>query len=255
MNKTFTRFILLVVGFVGSWLLLAQIDWMTHFGIREKTDATEKALGDLYWESIKSGEIVIEDEAVVEPVDQLLTHICKKNGIDRSEVKLHVIQKSEINAFALPDGHMVILTGLINFAEHESELAGVIGHELAHIQRNHIMKTLIKEVGLSVLVSMTTGDAGGVLVQETLRTLTSSAYSRKLEAEADKYAVKYLAKADMNPEGLANFLYRLAEEAADMPEILNWVSTHPETKARAVEIVNHMEANEFEEQAVLDDAT
>lgn len=251
MQKTSTRFFLLTFTFVGSWLLLGQVNWMEMFGIREKSDATEEALGELYWDQVSAGKTVITDATVVDPVDKILTKICKENDIDRETIKLHVLDDSDINAFALPDGHLVILRGLINFADNEAELAGVIGHELAHIERNHIMKTLIKEVGLAVLVSMTTGDAGGVIVQESLRTLTSSAYSRTLEAEADEYAVTYLAKANINPEGLANFLYRLADEMPKMPDILNWISTHPETKERAVEIVNHITKQEFTATDVL----
>ena len=80
------------------------------------------------------------------------------------------------NAFALPGGHLVLYTGLINASDNFEEVTGVIGHELAHIELNHVMKRLVREIGLSALISMTTGESNPQVVLETAKLLSSSAF-------------------------------------------------------------------------------
>ncbi|TBR18832.1 MAG: M48 family metallopeptidase, partial [Chitinophagaceae bacterium] len=121
---------------------------------------------------------------------------------------------------------------------NENELSGVISHELAHIELNHVMKKLVKEVGLSVLLSMTTG-SGGELVKEIVRLISSSAYDRSLETEADLHAVEYMLNSHLNPEALANFLYRLSNNKDDLSKHLDWVSTHPNPEERAETIIDN----------------
>jgi predicted Zn-dependent protease len=136
---------------------------------------------------------------------------------------------------------LVIYTGLIAACENEAELYGVIGHELAHMEKNHVMNKLIKEIGLSVLISMTTGNGNAEMIKEAIKHLSSTAYDRSLETEADLTAVEYLEKASINPEPFANFLYRLADETKHLPSQIYWISTHPESKERAEEIIQHIQ--------------
>ena len=91
-----------------------------------------------------------------------MSKVCRANSIDRGKIKVHVLENSEVNAFALPAGHLVIYSGLIDDAGSAEELSGVICHELAHITEKHVMKSLAKELGLSVLISATTGEGSDV---------------------------------------------------------------------------------------------
>src|SRR5690606_22581823 len=120
----------------------------------------------------------------------LLDHLCRENQIDRKKIKLHVLRKSDINAFALPDNHLVFYSGLIESAHSEAEVLGVMGHELAHLEKRHVMKKLAKELGLTAIITMTTGNKGGQTIQQVVKLLSSSAYDRELEREADKTAVE-----------------------------------------------------------------
>jgi predicted Zn-dependent protease len=160
-------------------------------------------------------------------VDQL----CSENGIKSSSIKVHVVNNKEINAFAMPGRHLVVHTGLIQFADHEDEIAGVIAHEIAHIESGHVVKKLGKEIGLSILMNLTLGDIGGEVVRNALSTITSTAYDRSLEKEADLKAVDYMIAAKMNPTYLASFLEKL-DKQSQTPEVLQWVSTHPDSKER-----------------------
>jgi predicted Zn-dependent protease len=79
-----------------------------------------------------------------------------------------VLNNDEINAFALPNGHLIVYSGLILNSDNQEELIGFICHEIAHIALNHIMKRLVKEIGTSVLISMTTGNGGSEIIKENV---------------------------------------------------------------------------------------
>lgn len=206
----------------------SRVNWLSVFHLEE--DVIEEKLGKIYWDFFSDTEELVEDEEVLQPVDSLLAYLCRANGIERP-VKLHIAKSSEVNAFALPDRHLVVYSSLIADCRNEMELCGVMAHELAHMEKGHVMKKLIKEVGLSVLAGMVAGNDGGVL-KETARLLSSTAYDRTLESEADECAVAYLVEADINPEPLGDFLYRLSEEE-DVSSLAEWVSTHPDSKKRS----------------------
>ncbi len=245
MKKILIELVLAVAMMVAVWFGLSQVDWMKLLNIEQTTQNTEEKIGDLFWEMLKSSETEISSDSIVAPVDSMLTRICTANTIDRKKVKLHLLRKDEINAFALPNNHLVIYSGLIAACENEAELYGVIGHELAHVEKNHVMNKLIKEVGLSVLISMTTGNGNADVIKEAIKHLSSTAYDRSLETEADLTAADYLIKTGINPEHFANFLYRLADETKHLPSQIYWISTHPESKERAGEIIKHIKGKSF----------
>ena len=214
----------------GVYLLVSRVNWMKLFRIEKMTDALEQKLGDMVWSGME--EQSIEEGKDFNNVDKLIASLCKANGIDRDKIKLHIIPDSEINAFALPDRHMVVHTGLINSVKSDDELSGVLAHEIAHMELSHVMKKLLKQMGYSVLISITTGDAGGGAIKELLGMLSSTAYDRKLEKDADLKAVEYLKNTGISPNGFADFLYRLGDKDGSLGN-LSWISTHPDSKERA----------------------
>ncbi len=224
---------------------------MTLLNIEVATKSTEEKLGELYWELFKTTETEVRSKKVTSAIDDLVSHLCASNRIDRSKIKIHILQKGEINAFAMPDHHLVIFTGLIEACENEAELAGVIAHEIAHMEKNHVMKSLIKEVGLSVIISITTGGRSTEMIKETAKVLTSSAYDRHLESEADLCAADYLLSADLDPEGLATFLFKLANEEKNIPSQFYWISSHPESEQRAADIIEYIKSKDVAKDSVL----
>ena len=249
-KNIFVQAILIVAVFFGIYFGLSQIDYMKAFHIQEATDTTEEKLGDLFWETIKKTEHVVQNDSVNRYVDKIVTHIAEKNNIDRETIKVHIVEKDEVNAFAMPNRYLIIYTGLIESADNESELAGVICHEMAHIERNHVMKKLVKELGLSMLLSITTGGRSPEMIKEAAKALSSSAYDRELESEADLTGADYMMEANLDPSELADFLYKMSTDEG-MPKQLYWVSTHPESKARAEAIVNYIKGEKFETKPIL----
>ncbi len=249
MKKLLTEFIILAVLFFGTWYGLSRINWITLFKIEQASADLEQKIGDLFWKSLKTSEGEITSDSVTSSIKVLLYHLCKKNNIDSENIKIHVLKNGEVNAFALPDNHLVIYSGLIEACQNESEFCGVLSHELAHIQKGHVMNKLVKETGLSVLVSMSTGNGNSTVVKKAIEQLSSTAYDRKFETEADLTAVEYMINADMDPEALANFLYRLSDRS--LPEQLYWISTHPESKQRSVKITEEIKGRTFQKIPVI----
>ena len=239
MKKTIIQGLITVVLFFATLFALQQVNWVSVFRVQKLTDKTEEKLGDLFWDVFKKTGKENKDSFVNNSVDSLVTKICSANNIDREKIKLHILDKDEINAFALPDGHLIVFTGLILNSESPEELSGVIGHEIAHIQLNHVMKKLVKEVGLSALISLTTGNGGSETIKETAKLLSSTAFDRSLEKDADIKSVDYLVKAKINPEPFADFLYKLSERENEATKYLSWISTHPESKERAEYIIEY----------------
>lgn len=255
MKKPIIQGLITILLFFVTWYTLTQIDWMKIFKVQKITDKTEQKLGELFWEVFKKSEKEIKNTHVVNSVDSIVTHICKANKIDRSKLKIHVLEKEDINAFALPNGHLIIYSDLILNSENQEELAGVICHEIAHIELNHVMKKLVKEIGLSVLISMTTGNSDAEVIKETAKLLSSSAFDRSLEKDADIKAVDYLVNANINPEPFADFLFKLSDTEHEATKYLIWISTHPDSKDRAQYIIEYKKGKETEYKPILSNET
>ena len=98
------------------------------------------------------------------------------------------------NAFALPDGTVVVTDELVNLAEHDEEILSVLLHEIGHVEYRHGLRSIINHAGLTALVLTVTGDvnSAGALVLALPNVLLESSYSRDLEWEADTYSLAYM---------------------------------------------------------------
>ena len=141
---------------------------------------------------------------------------------DRKEVNytFRVIDKDEVNAFALPGGYIFIFRGLIEKVESDDELASVIAHEVAHVVARHSVKRLQGGIGYTILQmlmvatgtsSKTAGDIDSALGQLIM------SYSREDEALADKIAIRYLKAAGFNPMAIVDFLKKLQQVDREAP--------------------------------------
>ncbi len=251
MARILLQAFLLIALFFGAYNMFRQVDWMNLFEIRQTADKTEKKLGDMLWTIFRKSDREVKDKLLTQSLDSILVKLCDHNDISKESIRLHILEKDEVNAFALPDGHLVVYTGLIAACESPEELAGVMAHELAHIELDHVMKRLVKEIGLSVLVSVTTGSGGGEIAKEVARTLSSSAFDRKQEKEADIAAVDYMAAAGIDPEPFGEFLYRLGGKNGPMGEYLSWLSTHPDSRERGEYVIGYAGEKTYDARPVL----
>jgi beta-barrel assembly-enhancing protease len=248
--KTIIKGLSIVVAFIAVWLALAQIDFVGLFKIKQAKNATEQSIGDIIWDEIKKSEEIIVNDTITKTIDKLLKPLCDENDIERDSLKVHIIKKDEINAFALPDNHLVIYTGLIESAKNESALIGVIGHEVAHIENRHVMKKLSREIGFSILLSLTTGNNNAETIRTIFKTLSNSSYEQSLEREADLESVEYMLNAKMDPAPFADFLYEFSFEN-EYESQLAWISSHPESEERAKYILEYIKGKKLKKVKIL----
>ena len=149
--------------------------------------------------------------------------------------KIHIIDKEVLNAFATPGGYIYVYTGLIKYLDTVDDLAGVMGHEIAHADRRHSSKQLQRQYGVGVLLQFILGDNS--VISNIGQTLLALDYGRDQEADADEQSVKYLAKTQYACNGAATFFEKLLNDGAtgNGPEFL---STHPSPKSRVQDINN-----------------
>ncbi len=124
----------------------------------------------------------------------------------RKEIPLHfsAMENPMINAFAIPGGYIIATTGMLNFAKNESELAWVLGHEIAHIENRHSLlrlKLLLIKRKIPLLKR-------ALKLTEILNSLLQLSYSEQMELEADRRGLILVKKADYNPYAALNLLKR-----------------------------------------------
>jgi predicted Zn-dependent protease len=238
MGKLFSQLAGLLFLFFGMWFLLSQIPFTSYYNFKELGKRNEQALADVMLNYIKLNSESIEESYLDSVFVIFKNRICDSSSIASNDLQLHLLNSSEVNAFALPASNMVILSGLIDFCETPEELTGIMAHELAHIEHNHVTSRMIKELGFTVVMAMISGNSsGGQTVKEAVKMVSSSAFDRSQEVEADETAVKILVNSGIDPQHLANFFERLAEREPSFAKNLTWVSTHPDTKERAASVM------------------
>ena len=147
--------------------------------------------------------------------------------------ELHIIDDSVLNAFCTPGGYIYIYTGLINYLDDASSLAGVLGHEMAHADRRHSSRQMQQQYGISTLLSVITGGEPGLLAN-IAASLVQLRFSRGDESEADQYSVDYLCPTDFEADGASNFFQKIEDSGGTtVPEFL---STHPNPENRVTAI-------------------
>ncbi len=250
MKKIILQLLITIGAFAGLWFGLSQIEYLNNEELSTLSEDNEKKLGDLIIDTIQKTEEEIKSKEIRGYVDSLIHHICEKNDIDHQKIKFYIVKNQEINAFALPDNNIVIYSGLLTYAKSPEEVAGVLAHEIGHIEKKHVMKKLLKEVGIAMVFTMAGGDASFEILKETARLLSSSAFDREQEREADVFAVHAMAKASIDPEHLANFLFRIAK-TQELPDAMEWISTHPEGKERAAYILAESKKLDFSARPLL----
>jgi beta-barrel assembly-enhancing protease len=145
-----------------------------------------------------------------------------------------------INAFALPGGRIVLSGKLIEAASTPEEVAGVLAHELGHVNNRDPETAIIRLTGLQVLISLATGSDGGTVLSNLAGLAAFLRYTRAAEIDADDYAQMLLNRAKIDPLGLKRFFesVKRIEEAKKLPigPIGGILATHPATEERIARI-------------------
>jgi beta-barrel assembly-enhancing protease len=172
------------------------------------------------------GGRVCENVAGQESLDRLAARLAP----GAARLKIRVVDIGISNAVALPGGNIVIFNALLREADGPDEIAGILAHEIAHIERRHVTEAMIRNMGLGLIVAAFGGPTGA-----NVETMLAASYSRDAERNADAEAALMLSRAGISPLPTAEFFGRLAEQEAKLGglvEGLSYISTHPMSNER-----------------------
>lgn len=203
------------------------------------SQADEVAMGAEYAEQVNAELPMVTDPAVVRYFSVLgdsLARLADDRGLTW---RFYLVDTKEVNAFAIPGGWIYVTRGLIERMTEMDQLAGVLGHEIAHVTRRHSVEQMerIQRANLGVsLACILTGVCESGAAQAAIQiggTAVIASYSRDDEREADEDAVKFVVRAGIHPNGMLEVLDTLLAERKRSPGALDaWFSTHPTEEQR-----------------------
>jgi beta-barrel assembly-enhancing protease len=198
----------------------------------------EVAIGRQVSAEIEQQVKLTEDPIITEYVNRVGQNIVLHSD-SKIPFTIKVINSDEINAFALPGGFFYVNTGLILAADNESELAGVMAHEIAHVAARHAVenngKSTLLSYGMLAATILTGGVAGNVLYNASglIQGLVGLKFSRGAEEEADRLGTQYMYAAGYDPTGMATMFEKITSKSKKKAGTLTKLfSTHPQTPER-----------------------
>ena len=199
----------------------------------------EIALGKQLAQEVERTSKMIDDPVVTEYVNRVGQNLVR-NSDARVPFTIKVIDSDEVNAFALPGGFFYVNSGRILRAQEESELAGVMAHEISHVVARHGTKQATKgemmQLATIPLILLGPGGWAGYGIYEALQLAIPLSYlkfSRDAEREADFLGIQYMYKAGYDPNSYVTFFERIqADEKRRPGTIPKFFSTHPPTPER-----------------------
>lgn len=224
-------------------LLYLSILILPTYAYSDFTIEDERRIGREIYEKLSREGLLLKDERI----NQYLTDVGKKvlTGADRVlfDFQFFIVQNSAINAFATPGGYVYVNTGLINLCETESELAGILAHEIAHVNSRHIADIVNKTCKISVaalagmIAGVLLGGGGDLSAAITGFSYATAAtvylrYSREHEEEADRLGMTYLVNAGYNPAGMLSLLRTMRKYEYYSNTVPSYFLTHPGTDER-----------------------
>ncbi len=185
----------------------------------------ENALGEAAARQLSRQLKLVDQPEITAYINNLGQKLARIAGRSEFNYEFFVINDSRLNAFALPGGKVFINSGAITKANSEAELAGLIGHEIAHAVLSHGFQ-------LATQGTATINIARLLPVGQYLAGVTITSFSRDMERQADVLGTRILARSGYAADGLINFTYLLNQEYRGRNTVLPWFSTHPSTPER-----------------------
>ena len=221
----------------------------------ELSPLEEYRLGAQLMNSVRSDPTFMTDPEITEYLNHLGYTLVSRAKTSTYNFFFFPIRDSTLNAFALPGGFIAVHTGTIISAKNESELAGVMGHEIGHVAQRHIARMIESQRGnlaltlgsiiLAILAARAGGNSGGqaaaaigmgsqaAMIQSQLN------YSQDAEREADRVGLQTLAAAGFDPKGMEGFFERLQSSNRFYQSAAPaYLSTHPLTIERIADMEN-----------------
>lgn len=189
--------------------------------------STEQQLGESALEQLKAEGNIIDSGVAVNTVRDIGGKLTKGS---RYKYQWYVKNDKTVNAFAMPGGIVVVHSGLLAKTVSADELAGVLAHEVQHVEQRHSLKNMINSLGWAAVLTVVLGDVSA-MTAVIAHQVGAMYFSRDLEDEADRLGYAALVRARIAPDGMVSFFQKLADEHKGK-EAPGWISSHPETSER-----------------------
>lgn len=199
------------------------------------------AIGQQYYTSIESGAAgnILDEKEYPEAykrVNAIVKEITSGNSVihkNEFDWKVTILDNDTVlNAFATPGGYVYVYTGLIKYLDSEDQLAGVLGHEIAHADLRHSTEQLTKSYGIGLILRYVFGGSGA---SDVAASLVGLQFSRSDETEADMQSVVYLYDTKYDPRGAARFFEKMEAKGETLGPLV-FLSTHPNPENRVQKI-------------------
>lgn len=237
-----------VVGVIGVFIgIFLARDRMVRTAAKAVPVDWEIKAGDKLFEQIAAMKRIVKDPALDAQLKLITDPLVAGIKDNRYPLKFHIIEDPTLNAFAMPGGNVVVHSGLLMAADSPEEIAGVLGHEIAHVTQRHSIRSIISSAGLFMVLQTMLGDVTSVVavLANNSAFLLDRKFSRDFERESDNQGWDYLLAADIKPEGMITFFKKMQEEEKRLREkmkeatsididtsSLTVLSTHPATDER-----------------------
>jgi Zn-dependent protease with chaperone function len=220
--------IMLLFSLVWFWL---NADRFSRWAADRVSMAQEVKLGDMAFAQLQDKfRFLPEDAFADQVVDRIGVRLTAGSAYP---FKFDVVKDDRVNAFALPGGHVVVFTGLLKAANNADEVAGVLAHEVSHVEKRHALRNMIHALGLRAVMAVALGDFAGSVWGGMADHLANLSFSRDLEREADLEGLHLLRQAGLPADGMVGFFAQMADqEKAD----IDLLSNHPTSDERLAEL-------------------
>jgi Zn-dependent protease with chaperone function len=220
------------------------------------TEEKERNLGESVSTQLRARFGVVQDPAVHEYVTLVGTVVAQQTSKPNLKWTFIVLDTDGVNAFASPGGFVHVTRGALALLQSEAELAGVLGHEIGHIVKQHTINAIRKSKAVEVGVEEAAAASDAVLLdrfaQMAYTNIIENNFDRGDEMDADKEGVTAANKAGYAPNGLATFLMRIAERNKNMTQRNGMFASHPDLKARQDGIAKVIQSGNLKSAATVE---
>ena len=210
----------------------------------------EKQIGEEFFLEIQNFYSLATDPFVTSYINRLGHKLVDQLGPQPYSFRFFIIDDPTINAMAVPGGYIFVTTGFIRSMEREGELAGVLAHEVSHIHARHLARQMDKAKGVNIatlvggLAAVFLGGPAAAVILAGTQAASMSAmlsYSRDHEQEADSLGFKWMVKAGYNPREMMSVFRKMNKQRwFQGGEVPIYLSTHPHTDDRLVDLAHQM---------------
>lgn len=218
--------LLLFVPFFVVFLFLTRSDQIIDWIVDQVSMESEVHLGNLIFEQTRHTLKLLPSGEQVKAIEEIGWRLSK--GLPY-RFSWYVAEDAAVNAFAIPGGHVVVFTGLIDAADSAEEVAGVLAHEIQHVVQRHSLKAMVRQMGWRAAVSLVVGGLGGDMIGDLATQLGALKFGRDQETEADRHGLGLLKQAKIDPREMISFFEKLANHEQGGFALL---STHPASRER-----------------------